>query len=211
MYTNDPKRKLAQIHNDAEKWVIQSLMDIISGAFGFNFIVANGTVVELQMVACGLSRIPKPIVELPNLIRLHLEANQIKSLRYLDQIKTLKQLDLKQNLLEDVSLLATLPNLQILNVAENRISTLQSFSELRMLESLDISRNQITELIQLPHLNRLKNLDISVNPITSLTNLHTLESLNKINLQGLQLTGEDLAVSKKDILAIKQYCQRKQK
>jgi Leucine-rich repeat (LRR) protein len=208
MQINDPRRKLQQIKNENEKRAILSLLDIVEGAFGVNFTVNNGTIVELQMVATNLGRIPLAITELPNLYRLHLEANKIKSLRYLDMSKTLKILDLSQNQISDVSLLEKLPNLQALNIADNHLSSLNSIANCRYLENLNASNNQIQEISLLPNLNRLKFLDLSGNPIQKLRNLHVLESLMKINLQNTSLQGEDLQVSTRDIQALKEYCRR---
>jgi Leucine-rich repeat (LRR) protein len=211
MSRNDPLHRIHQIKDETERWAIKSLLDIIAGSFGMNFVISEGRVIELQMVASGLSAIPRQIKEFRFLKRLHLEANQIKKLRVIENLPSIEFLDISQNQLSDLSLLAQLPLLKSLNVSENQLLSLDSINQIKSLESLNLANNKITEIIPLSNLVDLRYLDLSGNPITSISNLHTLDKLIQIKLKNKYIKGEEEQILEQPIEKIKNYCRIKEK
>lgn len=206
MHVNDPRRKLSLVKEDSEKRALQSLLDIISGGFGFNFLVADGHVVEIQLVACGLSRIPRQLLDFPHLHRLHLENNAIKSFRFLGTINTLQELYLRNNQLTEATNWAELPPLQILDAAENHIQSLLPFASMPSLQFLNLADNQISSIPPLLVLTNLKILNLSSNPIEKLQNIHTLEHLTQVHLQNTKLPPNETAIASGPMDTIKAYC-----
>lgn len=184
---NDPVEKVKQIQDLTQKNAIKSLMDLISGQFGFNFSIINGNVVEIQMVACGLTKIPSVLGTFTQLQALFLQSNKIKRLQNLQKFT----------------------NLRRLNLSENQIENITELGVLRTIEEIDLSNNQIKEIPALKQLSLLKKLSLNGNPLQKLRNLHFYESLIELNIDRTLLNNEEKAIGKKGITAIKDYCRTK--
>jgi hypothetical protein len=205
----DPQVKIKQIHDQTERNVILSMMDLISGTFGFNFDVVEGTVVEIQMVAVNLTKIPRRLEDLPNLYRLQLQDNRIRSLQNIDSLKKVLSVNLSDNKLTNAAELANLPLLKTVDLSRNQFDSLESFNNLTNIEQLNLCYNQIHEIIPLPRLSRLKVLDLTGNPIETLQNIHRLENLKILKNYKKGLAEEEQRVSDQGIEKIKQYCRIK--
>jgi len=115
-------KKIISIHDKNQQRAMIGVRDLLGSPFGFDFRVENGSVVEIQLVAVGITKIPRIISDLPLLRHLILQSNRLKTLQNIEKVK----------------------NLRILNVADNQITNLGDLKELKKLDSLDISQNQIT-------------------------------------------------------------------
>jgi hypothetical protein len=184
---NDSSEKIKLITDLYQRNAIKSLMDLISGEFGFNFSVNNGNVVEIQMVACGLTKVPSILGAFNQLQILFLQSNKIKAMKNLQK----------------------LIHLRSLNLSDNHIENITEIGILKSLEEIDLSINQIKMIPALTQLNRLKKLNLSGNPIQKLRNLHVLESLTELGIERLPLNPEEKEIGKKGITAIKDYCRTK--
>ena len=210
MYYN-PKKKLTQIHSPEEIRGVRSLMDILENDFGFNYVVVNGSVVEVQLVSAGLALIPRQLGYFPQLFKLQLQSNRIKKLRNLERCKHLGILNLSDNQLTGDALKEigkSAPQLVSLDLSLNQVDSLLSFQSLEILEFLNLADNKIHEIAPV-RFSRLKYLDLSGNPITSLQNVHLWEHLINLKLDATKLHPEEQTIYRQGMEAIKNYCQKK--
>ena len=139
-----------------ERRVIQSLMEIIENNFGFNYILKDGHVVEIQMVATGLVVIPRQFREFEFLYKVQLPSNKIKRLRNIEPLSKTTIFNLSDNQLTSTGIinLAECPQITSLNLSMNSIESMAPFTGMANLESLDLSNNYIAEIpaISLPKL-----------------------------------------------------------
>jgi Leucine Rich Repeat (LRR) protein len=210
IYIVNPKEKLKKIKDEGERRAIIALMGVIDKMFGFNYLISEGKVVQVQMVSTGIVSIPRALAELPHLYKLQLQSNQIRRLRHLKNCKTLRILNLSDNQLIDKELepLMELSDLTSLDISMNKIKSLSFLSKLSNLESLNISQNQIEEIPPLTNLAKLKFLDLSGNPIKKLQNIQKFESLIKLKMEKADLDAEEQMILTQSIDNIKEYCRQ---
>ena len=210
MYYN-PKKKLTQIASPEEVRAVRSLMDILENDFGFNYVVVNGSVVEVQLVSASLALIPRQLGYLPQLFKLQLQSNHIKKLRNLDRCKALGILNLSDNLLTGIALkdiAKSSPQLTSLDLSLNQIDSLLPFQRLEILESLNLADNKISTIAPI-RFSKLKYIDLSGNPITELTNMHLWEHLINVKLDIDNLPNEEQEIYQQGVEAIQAYCREK--
>ena len=209
---NDPTAKLKQIRDADEKHAIKGLMTILENNFGFNYIVENGAVVEVQMVSAGLVSIPRGLTRLPVLYNLQLQSNIIRRLRHLANCKNVEIINLSDNQLTDKDLapLLKLEGLKTLDLSYNKIESLDILDGLKSLESLTITHNQIQKIPPLPNLSKLKFLDLSNNPIKDLANIHKLEHILDLKLDKGSLSPSEANIVQQGIEPIIDFCIKKE-
>lgn len=100
--------------------------------------------------------------------RLDCVAQQICSIKLLEQYQHLRQIDLSGNSVEDVSPLSKLSHVLSLNLASNSITTIDSWApeDLQHLLFLDLSGNQLSSLPKL-HMPALRRANFAKNSIAS--------------------------------------------
>ncbi|MCF2141064.1 MAG: leucine-rich repeat domain-containing protein [Candidatus Lokiarchaeota archaeon] len=204
---NNPQRNLRQIRSSEEKRVIKSIMEMIEQNFGFNYIVVDGHVVEVQLISAGIAIIPRQLKYLPYLKKLQLPSNHLKKLRNLDGCKTLNMLNLHDNRLTNATLrpLEALTQLKVLDLSQNEIEGWENIDHLYSLESLILEDNLIKNIPALD-LPQLKILDLRGNPISKLENLHLFENLVDLRLDASKLSEKEQKAYEQGIEAIKDYC-----
>lgn len=208
---NNPERTLRQIRFPEEVRVIKSIMESIEHNFGFNFMVSNGHVVEVQLISAGIAIIPRQLKELPFLTTLQLPSNHLKKLRNLERCTNLSTLNLQDNHLtsEVLGPISKITHLKSLDLSQNRIKSWANLDNLSDLEILNLSGNSINEIPRL-HLPNLKILDLRENPITELKNLHFLENLIEIRLDKARFSVEEQGIIEKGLQEVKNYCKSKE-
>ncbi|MHA1521539.1 MAG: leucine-rich repeat domain-containing protein [Promethearchaeota archaeon] len=204
---NNPIKKLKLIQFPDEIWVIKSLTEILEHNFGLNFMVSDGHVMEVQLIAAGLAVIPRQLKDLPFLHKLQIPSNHLKKLRNLEGCQELRYLNLHDNELPDEKLLPLtgLDHLINLDISQNNITSLEVFAKIPQLENLSVGDNKITEIppISFPS---LKKLDLRGNPIVLLRNLQYMELLQEIKLDVEMLPESEQTIYLEGIEAIQAYC-----
>jgi Leucine-rich repeat (LRR) protein len=213
MQRNDPRERLKLIHKEDERKAILSLLDIIEGSFGLDYIVSNGTVIELRMVSCGLVSIPRAVSLFPNLSKIQFQENKIKHIKNLALCSQLQILNLANNEIktDEIRYLENLQYLRTLDLSSNQIEDLAPFNKLKELETLNLAENKIPTIPQLNALSKLRKLDLFGNPIQKLENIHVLERLAELKLTLNLLPEEDQRVFNRNIESIKEYCRNLKK
>lgn len=208
MPLNDPRERIKLIHKEEERKGILSLLDIIEGSFGLDYIVSHGTVIELRMVSCGLVSIPRSLGLFPNLSKIQLQENKIRHIKNLAFCGQLQILNLANNEIktDEIRYLENLQYLRTLDLSFNQIEDLAPFNKLKELQILNLSENEITTIPQLNALSRLKTLDLTGNPIQKIENIHVLERLTELKLTPNLLPEEEQRVLNRNIESIKEYC-----
>jgi Leucine-rich repeat (LRR) protein len=205
---HNPTKKLKLIRDPMERRVIQSLMQIIENNFGFDYIIKDGHVVEIQMVSTGLAVIPRQFQDFEHLYKVQLPSNKIKRLRNIESLPKTTIFNLSDNLLTATGIknFSECPHITALDLSMNSIESMSPFRGMANLESLDLSNNYIAEIpaISLP---KLKYLDLSQNPIEALRNLHLFPALLdlKVNPKNLPEVEQEL-IKNRNIKEIQQYC-----
>lgn len=205
---NNPQVKIKLIRYPEETRVIKSLMDIIEHNFGFNFIVAEGHVVEIQMISTGIVIIPRQLRYLSKLYKLQVPSNKLKKLRNLEGCNSLSVINLHDNQLTDQALspLFQIHNLTSLDLSQNLISSMIFLKDLINLESLNLANNKISEIPLLPPIS-LKHLDLSGNPIKKLENLQNFPNLLTLKIDSEMLSQEEQEILHNSMDDIRKYCQ----
>ena len=204
---NNPTKKLKLIRFPEEIRVIKSLMEIIEHNFGLNFMVSDGHVMEMQLIATGMVIIPRQLKYLPFLHKLQIPSNHLKKLRNLEGCQELRFLNLQDNDLTDerLSPLTTLSHLSTLDISQNRITSLDIFAQLPQLENLLAGDNRITDIPPITF-HSLKKLDLRGNPISQLRNLQFMEQLQEVILDEGNLPEPEQAIYHEGIEAMQTYC-----
>ena len=116
--------------------------------------------------------------------QLHVDRQQIRSLKGLAYATGLKVLSLSENRVIDITSLANLMGLQKLYLSGSDISDLTPLANLTELQVLDLSDNGINDLTPLANLTELKELDLYNDKINDLTPLANLTRLQVLYLWG---------------------------
>ena len=132
--------------------------------------------------------------ELPNLIELWLNCNQLAQLTLPEELPNLNNLFLHENKLTQLKLPDELPNLERLGLGFNQLTQLILPDELPNLKALNLTKNQLIQLTLPDELPNLIQLDLDHNKLTQLTlpaQLPNLKSLWLNNNKLIQLTLPD--------------------
>jgi len=103
-----------------------------------------------------------PLINLEN---LDLSGNNIRTIRVLDRLNTLKGLYLSRNQIEEIGQLPD--SLVELCLDQNQINKIQNLQNLKKLEILNLSKNNIRRIEGLDGLDALEDLYLKNNDITS--------------------------------------------
>ena len=164
----NPQKKLKEVQDKNQIHAIKSILDILDKAFGLNFVVVKGSIVEVQLTSSGLAVIPRQLRDLPQLYKLQCPANKIRRLRNLNLCKSVKIINFSNNYLttKGIQTLKASSLLKAIDFSMNQIDSLMPFNSLEVLESLDLNHNNIKEIpvISAPALHYL---NLSNNPIES--------------------------------------------
>lgn len=204
-------KKLNSIHDKTQQRAIIGVRDLFGSPFGFDFIVENGSVVEIQLVAAGITKIPRILGDLPFLRHLILQSNRLKSLQNIEKVKNLRILNVADNQLTNLGELKDLKQVDSLDISHNQIASIEELQNMESLVVLTANHNKITSIPTFSHLKRLKTLDLADNPIEKLENLNVLESLVNLKLNNTALSSQEQQVLTNSLEEIKNFCLKNQK
>ncbi|CAD8145854.1 unnamed protein product [Paramecium pentaurelia] len=130
--------------------------------------------------------------QLPYLIRLNVEGNNIKDLKSLaneEAYKSLKYLNAASNKLVELGPIKV-PLIQ-LNLNDNKIEKMDTFDGNPKLRQLYLKRNKIAALTQFQNLPELKELKLSENKIKAIQGIELLTSIQILQLRKNLIEGFD--------------------
>ena len=125
----------------------------------------------------------KQISKLPNLIKLNLGNNDIKTLSFLTNLEKIKWLWLRDNQIDDINYLSRLRHLVWLDISGNNIKDISPLTNLNHLEVLYLNDNQIKNLRPLLSLPKLKKLRVWNNDLNS----EDFAVINKLQSWGVEV------------------------
>ncbi len=143
---------------------------------------------EINLSNCGLTELPKELLELKNLTVLDLYHNELTDVSYIKELKKLIKLDLRRNKLTDVSYIKELKSLTTLYLANNKLTDVNYIKELKNLTTLDLKGNNLTDVSYIKELNNLSYIVLSFNNLTNVSCMKELKNLTSLNLSGNKLT-----------------------
>ncbi len=126
--------------------------------------------------------------ELSNLQRLDLCFNEIREIRFLENLLHIEDIDLRDNRISDIHILKNLTNIQNLNLSHNQIQNSIFLKALPNLMSLDLSSNPISDYTFLENLTDLHNLYLYNAQIKDCSFVKKLTSLNFLDLSFNQIS-----------------------
>lgn len=103
--------------------------------------------------------------QIPDLVSLYLDKNQISEIKGLSNLTNLRTLSLDDNYIMKIEGLENLINLRNLSLIDNQISEIDGLEKLTELENLELNGNNISEIKNLENLEKLKILRLDSNPI----------------------------------------------
>lgn len=118
----------------------------------------------LQLADANLTDL-SPLKELPNLVALFIDGNQINDLSPLSSLPKLNKLYANENQISDLAPLQNLNSLIVLELHANEIESLDPLKGLIKLERLRISQNKISDLSPLSGLKNLSKIWLMDNNI----------------------------------------------
>lgn len=204
-------KKLHSIQDKIQQRTIISVRDLLGSPFGFDFMVENGSIVEIQLVAAGITKIPRILGDLPFLRHIKLQSNRLKSLKNIEKVKNLRILNIADNQLTNLGELKELKQLDSLDISHNQITSIEELHNMESLVVLTAHHNKITSIPAFPHLKRLKSLDLADNPIQKLENINILESLVYLKLDNAAFSSQEQQVLRNGLDEIKNFCSKNQK
>ena len=124
------------------------------------------------------------VKDIPQLLYLHLDANQISDVSQFASLKKLVSLELSKNRITDISPLQSITQLQYLKLSSNQISDISSLKNMSTAIIIDLEHNKISDVTPLQNLNSLQILWLNNNQISTINSL-----INGVsNLQVLRLS-----------------------
>jgi Leucine-rich repeat (LRR) protein len=157
----------------------------------------NATSVNLcdsDITSDDLILIVERLKEMPNLVELELDRNQITSIEGLSELVGLTTLKLYRNQITSIEGLSGLVGLTTLRLSSNKITSIEGLSGLVGLTRLDLNSNQIMSIEGLSGLVGLTTLRLSSNKITSIEGLSGLVGLTRLDLNSNQINEESLTL-----------------
>jgi Leucine-rich repeat (LRR) protein len=151
-------------------------MDLASNCFtSLDFLITykhTTNLIDLNLCQNKLTNINIQVFKnIPNLLFLNLEINQISQIENLQNCKSLISLNLSYNKIDKINNLEALSNLEKLYLNGNNIRNVENLNRNRKLKVLSIGKNKIKELgdiyLQVPYIEELTLFD---NKIKSLDN-----------------------------------------
>ncbi|TDH67378.1 hypothetical protein CCR75_001910 [Bremia lactucae] len=135
---------------------------------------------------------------LPNLLKLHVRSNLLRSMGSVALLRQLQHLELYDNQIQTLEGVQSLVTLKVLDLSFNEIRIIPDLSHLTILEELYVANNKLKKITGLENLKRLKKLDLGANRLRVMENLDGLIDLqelwlgkNKITIiQGLETLTE---------------------
>ena len=169
------------IPDSEEQRTIKGLFYLLDqNAYGLDFKVSSGHVIEVQLVAANLTKIPRNLKQLQYLHALHLGNNMISHLRGIENLPMLLKLDLSNNKLEDISDLSNQKKLRRLNLSGNQIRDISILGTLEKLEHLNLAYNKIESMDSIKELKELDYLNVKSNSISIDSLLNIFNNLKKL-------------------------------
>jgi len=173
---------------------VNKLPKLLSAKFDNNQIASMDSLVMfdcLQLLSLKGNQLSSPPpLEMPMLMYLNLDSNQLEQLPVLEKCPRLKRIEARANkitsltgigVLEELEeahfpgnaitdlVLGPMQQLMILDLSENQISSLQAFdNNVSNLEQLNLSNNKVESVGELAHLSelkRLRSLQLASNPV----------------------------------------------
>jgi internalin A len=120
----------------------------------------------------------------PNLKKVDLSTNEIKSLKPLEKMAHLTELDVISNPVTDFSPLVKLKNLERLEISNSKISDIAAIGQILSLKSLTLYSDGIKDISPLGNLVNLEKLTVSSDEITDICALDTLVNLKELDISG---------------------------
>lgn len=120
--------------------------------------------------------------QIPDLVSLYLDRNQISEIKGLSNLTNLRTLSLDDNYIMKIEGLENLINLRNLSLRNNQINKFEGLENLVNLRNLSLIDNQISEIDGLEKLTELENLELKGNNISEIKNLENLEKLKILRL-----------------------------
>jgi len=144
-------------------------------------------VLKLDLRLKGITKLPKEIDSLPNLVEINGAFNELTELPWeFGHLKNLKNIDFSHNKLTDIpGVICQIANLETLKLESNSIKKISPvIANLENLIDLNLSFNQINDLpTEFGHLKHLIKLNLAANNLSSLpSSMHRLYSLTEIRL-----------------------------
>ncbi len=118
----------------------------------------------------------------PKLALLHVNGNNIMSLREIGKLADLLELHIVDEKLTSFEGVEGIPGVQILDLSKNLITSLEGIEGLTKLQELNLSDNRIESLKVTKPMPSVQKLDLSNNPLTSLVGIEQFSGLQELNL-----------------------------
>ena len=137
---------------------------------------------ELYVTDNQIAKIPKEILNLRKLYKLHLESNSISDITPLANMTWLKRLDLCDNMVTDLSPISNLTGLTMLDIRKNKVSDISPLKNMKDMGELYISTNRLTDITPIAGMVKLTYLSISYNTIRDISCLKNMKNLGVLTM-----------------------------
>lgn len=143
---------------------------------------------KLDLSSCGLTEVPREIMDLIWLREIDFFNNQINKIEGLNTLSNLTELRFSVNRIEEIENLEALASLTRLILDNNQIGEIENIESLTNLTELDLSFNKISEIKNLERQVVLLELYLHSNKLFEIKNLDQLTVLTKLNLGSNQIS-----------------------
>jgi internalin A len=120
----------------------------------------------------------------PNLQKIDLSTNEIKSLKPLEKMVHLTELDMISNPVTDFSPLVKLKSLERLEISNSNITSVTAIGQIPSLKALTLYSDGIKDISPLGNLIKIEKLTVSSDEITDICALNTLVNLKELDISG---------------------------
>eukprot|EP00753_Platysulcus_tardus_P015159 PLAT4846.1.p1 GENE.PLAT4846.1~~PLAT4846.1.p1 ORF type:complete len:616 (-),score=292.27 PLAT4846.1:186-2033(-) len=178
----------------AHQWVCLSLDAGINQLRKLSGLAAIAPNLLRLDVSVNHIRSLRKLPELPSLRELNISNNMLTSLQGLPAMPALLRLDASMNDLDSVAGLPPLPCLRWLSLADNHLEVLTLLPELPAVTHVQLQRNDLTIVSALAELASVQEVQLAYNRLATLSDLvslvHAMPSLRRVVAEGNPLADE---------------------